>query len=151
PSLLAALARGKEATADIAPVAWLRDELAEAVAESGAIRTAEEDLAMLEEIKAALEGIEPLGKYAEGEVVRIFDEIRGQTLDNYRKLYPNANPALVPARLHLNKGRNQTVEAYLTAGDFELPGQHVANAGMLRALALAFYFALLSRHPGARP
>ena len=29
-----------------------------------------------------------------------------------------------------------------------MPGQHLSNAGQLRALALAFYFSLLDRHPG---
>ena len=37
---------------------------------------------------------------------------------------------------------------YLSGPGFEMPGQHLSNAGQLRALALAFYFSLLDRHPG---
>jgi hypothetical protein len=44
--------------------------------------------------------------------------------------------------------RHASVEAYLGGGQFEVPGQHFGNAGLQRALALAFYFAVLDRHPG---
>jgi energy-coupling factor transporter ATP-binding protein EcfA2 len=147
-SLLAVLARGKHAAADVEPVVAVREGLKDAALEAAGIKTAAAALAALEEMHAALEAIKPIGKYAAAEVERVFTDIREKTIENTRKLYPHANPDLSPSRLHLNKGRDKSVEAYLSAGAFEVPGQHIANAGLLRAIALAFYFALLERHPG---
>jgi hypothetical protein len=147
-SLLGVLSRGKHASADVGPIAAVREGLKEASSEAAGIKAAAAALAALEEMHSALEAIKPLGKYAAAEVERVFAEIREKTIENTRKLYPHANPDLSPSRLHLNKGRDKSVEAYLSAGAFEVPGQHIANAGLLRAIALAFYFALLERHPG---
>jgi SOS-response transcriptional repressor LexA len=101
-------------------------------------------------MREALDEIKPLGKYAGAEVERIFDSIRDDTIENFRKLYPLSNPDLVLSRLHLHHGRDKRVEAYVTGpgGGYEVPSQYVGNAASLRAVALAFFFALLSRHPG---
>ena len=147
-SLLAVLSRGKNAAADVEPVVAVREELKDAAREAAEIKLAAAAVAALEEMHTALEAIKPVGKYAAAEVERVFTDIREKTIENTRKLYPHANPDLSPSRLHLNKGRDKSVEAYLSAGAFEVPGQHIANAGLLRAIALAFYFALLERHPG---
>lgn len=147
-SLAAVLAKGRHAAADGGPIAALCEDLALAAVEAGAIRQAERDASALSEIQTALEAVKPIGKYAEAEVGQIFDAIRDKTIENYRKLYPHSSPNLVPSRLHINKGRDKSVEAYLKGKGFEVPGQAVANAGLLRAVALAFYFALLERHPG---
>jgi energy-coupling factor transporter ATP-binding protein EcfA2 len=147
-SLLGVLSRGKHAAVDVEPIVAVRESLKEASSEAAGIKAAVEALAVLEEMHSALEAIKPLGKYATAEVERVFANIREKTIENTRKLYPHANPDLSPSRLHLNKGRDKSVEAYLSAGAFEVPGQHIANAGLLRAIALAFYFALLERHPG---
>jgi hypothetical protein len=55
---------------------------------------------------------------------------------------------LALTRLHLHHGRDKRVEAYLAGPGYEVPSQYVGNAASLRAVALAFFFALLSRHPG---
>ncbi|MCI0463672.1 MAG: hypothetical protein L0Z62_42600, partial [Gemmataceae bacterium] len=148
PSLLAVLGRGKHAAADWAPLAAVHDSFVEAAAEASGIRDAAAAVDMLEEVRITLEEIKPLGKYAVAEVERVFEQIKDKTIENCRKLYPHAHLDLAPSRLHLNKGRDKTVEAYLACDHFEVPGQHFANAGMSRAVALAFFFALLERHPG---
>lgn len=147
-SLHAALASGKNAAADTAPLVAVRDELAAAAKDAAAISAAKAVLATLEEMRTALDEIKTSGKYAEAKVQSVFEGIRERTIENVRKLYPNANAALAPSRLHLNKGRDKSVEAYLAGSGFEIPGQYVANAGLMRAMALAFYFALLDHHPG---
>lgn len=126
----------------------MRDALSEAAEEASRIAAVEADLGTLEEMRAALEDIKPIGKYAEAEIEQIFADIKAKTIDNCGKLYPHVTPDLAPSRLHLNRGRDKTVEVYLAGEGFEVPGQHVANAGLSRAVALAFYFALLERHPG---
>lgn len=148
PSLYATLAKGKHAAVDIAPVAARRDALAAAAAEATSISTAGAGLALLGEVRAAIEELKSVGKYAEAEVEHVFGGIRDATVELFGKLYPHANPDLSLTRLHLNKGRDKSVEAYLGTGGFEFPGQQVANAGCIRAVALAFYFALLGKHPG---
>lgn len=147
-SLASVLARGKFAAADVSPVAMLHDDLGMVVEGLEAINASEVDQRLSEVIQAALEEVKPLGKFAEAEVERVFGDIKDTTIDNLRKLYPYASPNVIPKRLHLNKGRDKSVEAYLAGKDFEVAGQHIANAGLLRAVALAFYFALLDRHPG---
>ena len=147
-SLYSVLAKGRHAAADVSPLKAVRDELAAAAGEASALIVAEAGLVSLHEIRGAIEEVKHVGKYAEAEVEHVFGDIKDATAAHFGRLYPHANPDLVLARLHLNKGRDKSVEAYLAAGGFEFPGQQVANAGCIRAVALAFYFALLGRHPG---
>ncbi|WP_157369253.1 AAA family ATPase [Zavarzinella formosa] len=148
PSLLAILARGKSSAADVGPLAAVRDGLKAAAAAATSLISDTTAVATLEEIQEQLTPLKEIGKWAGAELGRIFAAIHDKTIENCRKLYPHANPELTPSRLHMNKGRDRTVEAYLGTVAFDVPGQHIANAGMLRALALSFYFALLERHPG---
>lgn len=148
PSLYAVLAKGGLAAADAAPLCAARDALAAAAHEADAIAVADGAVAAVEEIRTAIEEIKNVGKFAEAEVEHVFGRIRDATIDRYGKMYPHSNPDLRFVRLHVNKGRDKTVEAYLATDSFELPGHQVANAGCIRAVALAFYFALLEKHPG---
>ena len=145
---LTSLGKGRYDAADVAPIAYVRDGVMDAAEEAAGIRAAEDRPAALEEMRVAPDGIKPAGKYAEAEMRRDFGGVRDQTLESLRRLYPHTSPDLSPSRLHLNRGRDMSVETYLSGGGFEAPGQHVANAGPLRAMALAFSFALLGRHPG---
>lgn len=147
-SLSTALARGKDAAADVAPLRQVHDGLAKAAVDASEVVGAEKRMATLTEIRSAVDEIKNLGKYAEGEVELVFGGIRDKTAEYLASLYPNSNPDLSLTRLHLNKGRDKSVEAYLKADTFEFPGHPVANAGFQRAVALAFYFAILGRHPG---
>jgi energy-coupling factor transporter ATP-binding protein EcfA2 len=148
PSLRMRLEVGKHAAADIMPLGSVVSELRHAADSAGKVQLARDQAAAYEEVKTGIEQIKPLGKYAEAEVERVFDAIRDRTLVNFRRLYPRANPNLTLTRLHLHKGRDRSVEPRLAIGGYEVPGQHVANAGMQRAVALAFFFALLDNHPG---
>jgi ABC-type transport system involved in cytochrome c biogenesis ATPase subunit len=147
-SLRATLSRGSHAAADVVPHTLVAKEMAGVAHEAAAIRAAEGQVSTMADIRAAVEEVKHIGKYAEAVVEHVFGGIREKTAEHFANLYPNANPDLTLARLHLNKGRDKSVEAYLQADGFEFPGHHVANAGHQRAVALAFFFALLDRHPG---
>ncbi len=148
PSLCATLSRGKQAAADIIPLTPVRDELRSANRLRNTIAAAEEQLAHLDAMKSSIEDIKGLLKYAARQVGDIFGAIREKTLAHCQLLYPESSSGLSPARLVMGTGRDRTVEAYLSGGDFEVPGQHYANAGLQRAITLSFFFALLDQHPG---
>lgn len=147
-SLLAALSNGKQAAAELEPLAKVREELRTAYQDREAITSREANLRVLNELAAGLDRLKPLSKYAANEVSMMFGSIRDKTINNWRLLYPETSSGLDPARLILGKGRGKTVEALLGGGTYEVPGKHFANAGLQRAIALSFFFALLDKHPG---
>lgn len=146
-SLLAALSKGKQAAADVVPLAIVRDEFRRVYNNRKSIAAREADLAVLAELAASLDQLKSLAKYAGNEVSTVFGCIRDRTIDNWRLLYPEKSSGLDPARLVLGKGRDKTVEALLGCGTYEAPGKFFANAGLQRAIALSFFFALLEKHP----
>jgi hypothetical protein len=105
-------------------------------------------LKILAEMRSGLDAVKSLRKYAEAQVTAIFDRIGGNAVENWRCLYPETSTGLKPGRLALGKGRDKSVESLLSANDFDVPSEHFGNAGLRRAIALAFYFALLEEHPG---
>jgi hypothetical protein len=142
-SLLSDLNRGKSAAAAIAPFIAAARDLAKLSTEQQKCDNLRKDLAILEQLAAPLDVLKQLAKYAESEVTQIFDGIRDKTLANLRHMYPGTGSGMQPSRLQIGKGRDKTVEAYLLGEQYEVPAQHFANAGLQRAIALAFYFALL--------
>lgn len=146
-SLLGALSKGKQAAAAVEPLTRVCRELRDAYTRCKSITEKEGALVTLQELEAALNELKPLAKYATNEVKTVFRSIRDKTMDNWRLLYPENASGLNPARLSLGKGRTKTVEALLGCGTCEVPGQFFANAGLQRAIALSFYFALLDQHP----
>src|SRR5262249_18622256 len=108
----------------------------------------EQRLEILGQIRGWLEPLKMLAKYAVAEVAAVFEGIKDKTIVHYQLLYSGPRDGLGLARLVLGTGRDKTVEARLSGGSFEVPSQHFANAGQQRAFALAFFFALLDRHPG---
>ena len=68
-------------------------------------------------------------------------------LNNWDKLYPERTSGLSPANLFLEGRKDRKVQSYLGHSNFEVPGQYFANAGLQRAIALSFFFALLNDHP----
>ena len=74
PSLMQALASGKQAAAEAAPVVTLRDNLLVCVEEAKSILLAEEEAAILADIQADVEQLKSVGKYAISEVERTFEE-----------------------------------------------------------------------------
>jgi energy-coupling factor transporter ATP-binding protein EcfA2 len=147
PSLLATLCLGRAAADDVRPVTLIRAELLAIHKEREAAAQLDCGLEVIEGMKLALEELKPIGAYAIAEVKRVFGDIEARTIEKFEKLYFSPNESLRPSRIRIGKGRDRSVEALLSAGAFEVSGQHVSNAGQLRALALAFYFAVLDKHP----
>lgn len=147
-SLSGTLARGKDAAGDLAILARVRDGLLAARNDAVAVDLAADTLSVLDEMRTAIDEIKGVGKYAEAQVALVFDRVREKTRANFANLYPHSNRSIPLSRLHLNTGRDMTVEPLLDCETFEVPGQHFSNAGCLRAVALAFFFALLEDHPG---
>lgn len=146
-SLLTALSKGKQAAEDIKPLTIVREHLRIIYKDRGALETKADEIALLEVLRSPLDQLKLLSKYAAEEVAQIFGSIRDQTIENWKKLYPERSSGLAPARLHMGTGRDKTVESLLAGGRCEVPGRFFANAGLQRAIALSFFFALLDRHP----
>lgn len=146
-SLLTALSRGKEAAQEIHPLTSIHKQLRQIYKDRDALRLKEEQIGILDELQSPLDDLKLLSKYAAEEVGQIFGSIRDKTVENWKKLYPETSTGLAPARLHMGSGRNKSVESLLAGGHCEVPGQFFANAGLQRAIALSFLFALLDRHP----
>ncbi|MEW6250863.1 MAG: AAA family ATPase [Planctomycetota bacterium] len=146
-SLLTALSKGKQAAEDIKPLTSVRDHLRILYKDRGTLETKAEELTLLEELRSPLDQLKLLSKYAADEVAQVFGSIRDKTIENWKKLYPERSSGLAPARLHMGTGRDKTVESLLAGGRCEVPGRFFANAGLQRAIALSFFFALLDRHP----
>lgn len=149
PSLLAELSKSKQAATNLRPLKNTLAQLRPLFKERQAIDQAEEQLATLTALREALGSLKGLGKYAQGEVRNVFGRIEQTTLENWNRLYEETPTGLSPGGLELGARRGQHVEAMLTREDgYHVPSQHFANAGLRRAVALAFYFALLDAHPG---
>jgi len=146
-SLLAQLAKGKAAAAQVKPLTALREDMRRMYEARKRIDEKETGLAHLEELRGAIDELKPLAKYAVAEVTTVFESIRDEAIEHWRRMYPESSTGMKPGRLVLGSGRDKSVEALLSCEAYEVPGQHFANAGLQRAIALAFYFALLDRHP----
>ncbi len=147
-SLLAQLTKGKAEAALVKPLVTVCRELGRLRKEQEAIDKSRLQLKVLEEISDPLDHLKLLSKYAESVVQAEFNAIKGTTVTNLKHLYPETSTGMRPGNLRLGKGKDKSVEALLTANAFEVPGQYFANAGLQRAIALAFYFALLEKHHG---
>lgn len=147
-SLLALLSRGKEAAANLRPLEVVRDELQQACTDRREIAETQRGVQILDELQPALEALKPLSRYAAGQVVSVFAHIVDRSLANLKQLYPESPSGLELTRLVMSTGRDTTVEALLSRGDYEVQSQFFANAGLQRAIALSFYCALLDDHPG---
>lgn len=146
-SLLTALSKGKQAANDAKPLANVRDQLRRVYKDREAIQRKADQIDVLETLKSPLDQLKLLSKYAAEEVAQIFGSIKDKTIDNWNKLYPEHSSGLAPARLRMSTGRDKTIESLLGGGHCEVPGRFFANAGLQRAIALSFFFALLEQHP----
>ncbi|MDB4930665.1 MAG: hypothetical protein JWM10_3149 [Myxococcaceae bacterium] len=146
PSLLITLGRGRTAAEDARPVSAVHAGLVAAVKERGELAKLERGVAAIDEMKAALSEIKPLRDYANAVVTKAFGEIEATTIAHFGTLYFSPNTHLSPSRIEIGR-KDRSVEAILKTGRFEVAGQHFSNTGQLRALALAFYFAILAKHP----
>jgi len=146
-SLLAILSKGKQSATDIQPLKDVRDTLRSILKDTKDINERQVLLDAINTIKGYLEEIKPITKYAVSEVESIFNDIKDTTISHWGKLYPEKSTGMKPARLSLGSGRDKSIEALLSRGDYEVQGQYFANAGLQRAIALSFYFALLDKHP----
>lgn len=147
-SLLQLLEKGKEAAAAARPLSNVVKGLRNAYESRKKLQESESALSLLEEIANAIEPIKLLSKYAASEVADVFEKIRAKTVENWKKLYPESGSGLKPFSLSMGKGRDRSIEALLSKESYFVQGQHFANAGLQRAIALSFYFALLDHHPG---
>lgn len=146
-SLLGALAVGKEAAAAVSPLKALRKELGLAYKNRKDITNKEAEYALLVELQSPLDTLKLLKKYAESEVQGIFTDIRENTLSNWKTMYPETSSGLTPAGLEVGEGRDKSVTSFLSKGEYAVEAKYFANAGLLRAIALSFYFAILEKHP----
>jgi len=147
PSLLSTMSVGKEAAAAIIPLKTLRDDLRWAYAKRNELKCLEDGWLLLEEVRLPLESLKALKKYAESEVQTVFSRIKDKTIDNWNILYPASSGGLTPARVVVGAGRDKSVTTFLSGDGYEVQGQFFGNAGLQRAVALSFYFALLEQHP----
>ena len=146
-SLFATLAKGKEAADAITPLVEAREQLRQIGKSHKELTKREDDVKVLREIKPQVEAIKRIKAYAESKIEVAFGEIRDITLENWKKLYPEEPSGFQPSRLHSRKGKNAKVLSFLTNGKSEVPAEFFANAGLQRAIALSFFFALLEKHP----
>lgn len=146
-SLLTILSKGKGSATDIQPLKEVRETLRSILRLTRDIDESQMLLDAINTIKEYLEEIKPVAKYAVSEVESIFNGIKDTTISHWEKLYPEKSTGMKPARLSLGSGRDKSIEALLSRGDYEVQGQYFANAGLQRAVALSFYFALLDKHP----
>jgi hypothetical protein len=145
-SLHAILSKGKDSANAVKPLELVDRGLIQAEKSQEAIDASRESMRELETLAAPLDTLKSLGKYAESQVHATFDAIRDATVANLKELYPGSATGLKIARLKLGKGRDKSVESLLSNDTYEVPGQFYANAGLQRAVALSFYFALLQKH-----
>jgi SOS-response transcriptional repressor LexA len=144
--LISQLSKGKDAAAIVKPLATVLRALAGAKKTQQAIERSATQLAVLDSLKEPLNQLKLLSKYAERAVRAEFDAIKDTTAANLGHMYPETSTGMRPGKLKLGTGKNKTVEAILSGSTFDAPGRYFANAGLQRAIALAFYFALLERH-----
>jgi len=148
PSLRTLLSRGKDSAEVVKPLKSVELALSQGEKKRKSIKSARKQLQQLESLAVPLDHLKKLSKYAESEVRTTFESIRDATTTNLKRLYEETATGLEFSGLRLGKGRDKSVEARLLMGTYEVPGQFYANAGLQRAVALSFYFALLDRHLG---
>lgn len=147
-SFLNIISVGKKTAKEITPLKDILKTLRWAHKKRGEITDTVSGLTLLEELKEPLDTLKNIKKYAENEVESTFDEIQSKTIDNWKTMYPESSSGLTPAKLIVGKGRDKSVTAFLSKNEsYEVPGQFFGNAGLQRSVALAFYFALLEKHP----
>lgn len=147
-SLLAQLTKGKQAARLVKPLVAVGKELSKSKQAQQGIDTSRALLGVLVKLESPLDQLKLLSKYAETAVREEFDSIKDTTTEYLGLMYPESPTGMKPGKLKLGAGKNKTVEALLSGKTFEVPGQYFANASLQRAIALAFYFALLKKHPG---
>ncbi len=147
-SLLAQLTKGKHAAQLVKPLVTVGRELVKSKQTQQGIDSSRALLKVLATLEAPLDQLKLLSKYAETAVREEFDSIKDTTTEYLCLMYPESPTGMKPGKLKLGKGKDKSVEALLTGTTFEVPGQYFANASLQRAIALAFYFALLKKHPG---
>lgn len=145
-SLLSHLSKGKMSADAIDPLADAREQLRTISKRRETLSKLESDHELLQQLREPLNKIKKIKSYAETEVNIVFGEIRDATLENWKRLYPETPSGLYPSGLVAGKGRSTNVTAFLTNGKCEVPGEFFANAGLQRAIALSFFFALLEKH-----
>jgi hypothetical protein len=146
-SLLGRLASGRQAAADVRPLAAIRENLKGLREKVEGIEGLAAETAILATLKAPLDELKSLSKYAANEVSRIFERIQEKTVENWKLLYPEEPMGFGPFGLSMKKGKDKTVEGLIAGPDYKAPLQHFANAGWQRAMALSFYFSMLDHHP----
>ena len=147
-SLLAQLTKGKEAAQLVKPLVSVGRELVKSKQTQQGIDSSRALLQVLATLKTPLDQLKLLSKYAETAVREEFDSIKDTTTEHLRLMYPESPTGMKPGKLKLGKGKDRSVEGLLSGKRFDVPGQYFANASLQRAIALAFYFALLKKHPG---
>lgn len=146
-SLLDELSAGKVIAASVMPLKQVNEELRKVFKIREGIEQLDADVEILDELHSALDDLKALKKYAENEVNDTFAEIDGKTQEIYRILYPEKGHGHVPTRRIVGKGRDKKVTTYMSNGQNDVPQQFFGNAGLQRAVALSFFFALLEKHP----
>jgi energy-coupling factor transporter ATP-binding protein EcfA2 len=146
PTLRGILLKGKAAADNIKDLERVRDELRKLYVRRQAVSAKEFDVADLVKLKKPLETLKKLTKFSENEVERIFGDIAEATGKNWQKLYPETPTTLNPGGL-VKSSRGQ-IDAMLSGPNYRVLSKFFANSGLQRAIALAFYFALLENHPG---
>jgi hypothetical protein len=147
-SLLNNISIGKKTAREIKPLKDILNILRWAHKKRVEISDKENALKLLEELKSPLDSLKSIKKFAENEVESTFGEIQSKTIDIWKTMYPESSSGLTPAKLTVGKGHDKSVTAFLSKSEaYEVPGQFFGNAGLQRSVALAFYFALLEKHP----
>lgn len=146
PTLRGILLKGKAAADNIKDLERVRNELRKLYVRRQAVSATEFDVADLVKLKEPLNTLKQLTKFAENEVERIFGDIAEATGKNWQKLYPETPTTLNPGGL-VKSSRGQ-IDAMLSGPNYRVLSKFFANSGLQRAIALAFYFALLENHPG---
>ena len=146
-SLLSTLSKGVDAAEDVRELNRIKKVLAKAHETRKEIADFDALIAALGRLETALVPLKDLEKDALAIVKSEFKNIKEDTLNNWEQLYPEHTTGLSPANLFLEGMKDRKIQSYLGCLDFEVPGQYFANAGLQRAIALSFFFALLGRHP----
>jgi energy-coupling factor transporter ATP-binding protein EcfA2/SOS-response transcriptional repressor LexA len=145
-SLLGLLEKGKAAARKSKPLGMIDTSLKEALKAREDIAASENDVKEAEAVKSCLSGVKELKQAADAEARRTLGEIGEAAAENWRKLYPGVPSGLQASRIVIE--RNKSLATMLCNGDHEVEGEHFANAGLQRAMALSLLGALVGRHPG---
>lgn len=143
-TLLSELSKNKTKALEIPPLKTIKMLLEDIVKLREIIVILERKSVLLENLKAPIDELKKLSKYALEQTETVFSEIKDIAHRNWKLLYEESPTGLSLEKLVLERGK--TIEPLLSKQNYEVAGKYFANAGLQRAIALSFLCALLEKN-----